>query len=229
VGPLVVDMRSSAARRAGHILLLNDSKQTTTQSQSPQQPARAAALERARPLQRRPAAFAVQPSPAVAHAEMFYIHFVDQFFTHSPKLQSVSWLHQLPGFYVHKNDALQLATRATVTAYCSLESGNWEQLRLAKATYGEALKAQWQLVHSVSKSEVPVTRVMPVALMFSIFESMTASSGEGYRLHIENAFKMVEGLPAEERASPKLWQLFESLQLQMVCMSNSKYASLNES
>lgn len=122
-----------------------------------------------------------------------------------------SWLHALPRMAAihppstshgtsatHKNEALSLALRATTAAFSSLESRNSALLHHAYGLYGGSLRSQGKVLQEQGGKTRDLYMVM-TSLLLTLFESVVASSGEGFALHNVACAKMIDN--ALEQAS----------------------------
>jgi hypothetical protein len=122
-----------------------------------------------------------------------------------------SWLHALPRMAAapppstsqgssatHRNEALSLALRATTAAFSSLELKNDALLHHAYGLYGGSLRLQGRVLQEKGNKAGDMYMVM-TSLMLTLFESVVASSGEGFALHNVACAKMIDN--AMEQAS----------------------------
>ncbi|OAG02477.1 uncharacterized protein CC84DRAFT_1220792 [Paraphaeosphaeria sporulosa] len=122
-----------------------------------------------------------------------------------------SWLHALPrmaaapppsasqgSLATHRNEALSLALRATTAAFSSLELRNDALLHHAYGLYGGSLRTQGRVLQEKGDKAGDLYMIM-TSLMLTLFESVVASSGEGFALHNVACAKMIDN--ALEQAS----------------------------
>ncbi|KAJ4299590.1 hypothetical protein N0V90_004836 [Kalmusia sp. IMI 367209] len=115
-----------------------------------------------------------------------------------------SWLHVLPRMAatppqstgrnasaVHGNEALSAALRATTAAFSSLEMRNDSLLHHAYGLYGASLRYQGRVLQERGDKVGDMYMVM-TSLMLSMFESVVATTGEGFALHCIGAAKMID-------------------------------------
>ncbi|KAL5425811.1 hypothetical protein PMIN07_011770 [Paraphaeosphaeria minitans] len=122
-----------------------------------------------------------------------------------------SWLHALPRMAAapppsasqgssttQRNEALSLALRATTAAFSSLELRNDALLHHAYGLYGGSLRCQGKVLQEKGDKAKDLYMVM-TSLLLTLFESIVASSGEGFALHNLACAKMIDN--ALEQAS----------------------------
>jgi hypothetical protein len=115
-----------------------------------------------------------------------------------------SWLHALPRMVAapppsasqgssatHRNEALSLALRATTAAFSSLELRNDALLHHAYGLYGGSLRLQGRVLQEKGNKAGDLYMVM-TSLTLTLFESVVASSGEGFALHNVACAKMID-------------------------------------
>ena len=125
-----------------------------------------------------------------------------------------SWLHALPRMaatpppsaarnasVVRANEALGLALRATSAAFSSLETRSNSLLHHAYGLYGDSLRSQGRVLQERGDKGENLYMVM-TSIMLSMFESVVATTGEGFASHNIACAKMID--KALEQASTGL-------------------------
>ena len=124
-----------------------------------------------------------------------------------------SWLHTLPRMAatpppsasrhssaIRGNEALALALRATSAAFSSLELRNDALLHHAYGLYGSSLRFQGRGLQERGDKAGDLYMVM-TSIMLSMFESVVATTGEGFALHNIACAKMIDKA-IEQAAKP---------------------------
>jgi hypothetical protein len=144
--------------------------------------------------------------------EAFYAHLL-AYFTSEGESKDIgnkrTWLHGLPVLTTDgTNEALTLATQATASAYCAVESDNLALARYSWELYGEALRAHSRFVsRSHTKQEVTV-HMVSTSVLFSFFEAMQSTNAEAYCSHIWGAVRMLEVTTPKQCSEGALCQIF---------------------
>lgn len=129
-----------------------------------------------------------------------------------------SWLHALPRMAAtpppsatqtpggtRGNEALDLALKATTAAFSGLEMRNDALLHHAFKLYGGSLRFQGRVLQEKGDKVNDLYMVM-TSVMLSLFESVVATTGEGFASHnlacakmIDNALKQSSKAPRQNR------------------------------
>lgn len=153
-----------------------------------------------------------------------------------------NWLHAVPRMAAtmppsasrgasasHGREALSLALRATTAAFSSLELRNDALLHHAYGLYGGSLRYQGRVLQEMGDKAGDLYMVM-TSLLLTMFESVVATTGEGFALHnvacakmIDNAMKQASTAQARKTGngpgangpSPMLINLFFHVRIQL--------------
>ncbi|KAF2279574.1 uncharacterized protein EI97DRAFT_371120 [Westerdykella ornata] len=159
--------------------------------------------------------------------EAFFAHFL-AYFTSDGDFRDLqnenTWIHHLPRLSTDgTNNALNLALRATATAYCATEVNNPSIMQHAFTLYGEALFAHLKLLSSKPKEYT--VHMVSTSVLLSIFEAMHATTTDGYYEHINGAVKMMELAGPNQCYGGVLCQLFFHIRTQMAFVNLTSHKS----
>ena len=169
------------------------------------------------------AVYRVDVSPRHVWGEAFFQNLVGFFCAEGRHVggavrRTPSWLHALPRMAAtpppsaiqkpggtRGNEALDLALRATTAAFTGLEMRNDSLLHHAFKLYGGSLRFQGRVLQEKGDKVTDIYMVM-TSIMLSLFESVVATTGEGFASHniacakmIDNALKQSSKPPRQSR------------------------------
>ncbi|KAF1967982.1 hypothetical protein BU23DRAFT_280961 [Bimuria novae-zelandiae CBS 107.79] len=151
----------------------------------------------------------VHISPRHMWGERFFQNLVAFFCAegrHSPGAprRTPNWLYAVPRMaatppqsftrspsVARRNEALDLALRATTAAFSSLEMRNDALLHHAYGLYGSSLRFQGRVLQEGGNKVGDLYMVM-TSLILSLFESVVATTGEGFASHNIACAKMID-------------------------------------
>lgn len=184
----------------------------------------------------------VDVSPRHVWSEAFFQNLVVFFCAEGRHLpgavrRTPNWLHAVPRMAAttpqsalrnasatRANEALGLALRATTAAFSSLEMKNEALLHHAYGLYGGSLRSQGRVLQERGDRVGDLYMVM-TSLILSMFESVVATTGEGFASHniacakmidnaMEQAMKAQKG-PGGKGPGPMLVNIFFHIRIQL--------------
>lgn len=158
----------------------------------------------------------VQVSQRYAVKDQFFGNFLAYFTTHGEAGDignRQTWLHRLPQFAADgSNVALELAVRASASAFSFTRTRHPPLMQDALKLYGRALR---QHVHILKTKKKITMHTVSTSVLLSIFEAMNATTASAYRQHISGAAELVKMAGPEECWMGILCQLFFHIRVQM--------------
>ncbi|KAF2449470.1 hypothetical protein P171DRAFT_427668 [Karstenula rhodostoma CBS 690.94] len=158
----------------------------------------------------------MQISQRHALNEVFYGNFLAYFTTtgEAADIQNrQTWLHRLPDFAADgSNGALELAVRATASAFSFAKTRHTPLMQDALKLYGRSLNQHFHILRTKKKVTM---HTVSTSVLLSIFEAMNATTASAYRQHISGAAELVKLAGPEECWMGVLCQLFFHIRVQM--------------
>lgn len=161
-------------------------------------------------------AMTIQISHRHALNQNFYGSFL-AYFTMTGEARDIqnrqTWLHRLPDFAADgSNGALELAVRATASAYSFAKTRHPPLMQDALKLYGQSLNQHFHILKTKKKVTM---HTVSTSVLLSIFEAMNATTASAYRQHISGAAELVKLAGPEECWMGVLCQLFFHIRVQM--------------